>query len=173
MVRRIVTGNDSNGKSYFVIEAETAHKCDVGAVLLDDVWVDDAQRPASDNDYDPVADGNFKLVPPDGGSVVRIVTFFPDDRADAPSPEAITEALSHWDDGGHMETDDPSMHTTPTIDYGIVLEGEIGLELDSGEVTLRAGDIVVQRATRHAWRHRSGKTVRMVFVLIASPPYAG
>lgn len=171
MVRRVVTGNDSNGKSFFVIDGETPYKWDLGRIVADDVWVDDAKRPASDNDYDSVAGGNFALVAPSGGSVLRIVTLFPPDRADPPSPEALAEARSHWDAGAHMESDDPAMHTTATIDYGIVLEGEVGLELDSGEVTLQTGDIVVQRATRHAWRIRGDKPARMLFVLIGSPPY--
>ena len=171
MVRRVVTGNDSSGRSIFVSDGETPHRWDVGRIEADDVWVDDAKRPAADNDFDPVADGYFSLVAPSGGSVVRVVTFFPSDRADPPSAEALAEARAHWDTGPHMESDDPAMHTTATIDYGIVLEGEIGLELDSGEVQLHAGDIVVQRATRHAWRNRSGAVARMLFVLIGSPPY--
>jgi len=171
MVRRVVTGNDDQGKSFFVIDGETPHKWDIGRIEADDVWVDDAKRPASDNDHDDVASGYFKLVPPSGGSVIRVVTFFPSDRTDAPSAEALAEANAHWDSGEHMESDDPAMHTTATIDYGIVLEGEVGLALDSGEVTLQAGDIVVQRATRHAWRNHSGATARMLFVLIGSAPY--
>ena len=63
------------------------------------------------------------------------------------------------------------MHTTRTIDYGIVLSGEIDLELDEGEVHLKAGDVVVQRGTRHAWRNRSSEPCRIAFVLIDSPNY--
>jgi mannose-6-phosphate isomerase-like protein (cupin superfamily) len=171
MVRRVVTGNDPQGRSFFVIDGQTPHQWDLGRVNMDDAWVDDPARPASDNDHDPVADGNFRLTPPAGGSNIRIVTFFPSDRTDMPSNEALAEASDHWDTGPHMESADPAMHTTPTIDYGIVLEGEIGLELDGGEVILHAGDIVVQRATRHAWRNRSGHPARMAFVLISTPAY--
>jgi quercetin dioxygenase-like cupin family protein len=70
-----------------------------------------------------------------------------------------------------FEREDPAMPRTPTIDYGIVLEGEVVLELDDSETTLRAGDIVVQRKTRHAWRNRSDQPCTMVFVLISSPAY--
>ncbi|HCY04926.1 MAG TPA: cupin domain-containing protein, partial [Gammaproteobacteria bacterium] len=66
----------------------------------------------------------------------------------------------------------PGMHTTPTLDYGIVLQGQITLELDSESVNLNAGDIVVQRATAHAWRNNSNEPCVMVFVLISSPNYA-
>lgn len=63
------------------------------------------------------------------------------------------------------------MHTTPTIDYGIVLSGSICLELDEGEVELNAGDVVVQRGTRHAWHNRGDAPCTVAFVLISSPNY--
>ena len=66
-----------------------------------------------------------------------------------------------------FEPDAPGMHTTPTIDYGIVLEGEIWLELDDGEtVRLKTHDVIVQNATRHAWRNKSATPTKMAFVLI-------
>ncbi len=58
------------------------------------------------------------------------------------------------------------MHRTETIDYGIVLEGELTLVLDRGETTVRAGDIVVQQGTNHAWANRSGQRCRVAFVLV-------
>ena len=58
------------------------------------------------------------------------------------------------------------MHRTETIDYGIVLEGEITLILDVGEAVVRAGDIVIQRGTNHGWANRSGKNCRIAFILI-------
>ena len=58
------------------------------------------------------------------------------------------------------------MHRTASIDYGIVLEGEITLVLDDAEVTLRAGDVVVQRGTDHAWANRGDVTAKVVFVLV-------
>lgn len=58
------------------------------------------------------------------------------------------------------------MHRTQTVDYGIVLEGEITMVLDRGETALQAGDVVIQNGTNHAWANRSGKICRMAFVLI-------
>ena len=59
------------------------------------------------------------------------------------------------------------MHTTPTVDYGIVLDGEIWLELDDGIVVqLKQHDVIVQNGTRHAWRNKSSKATKMAFVLI-------
>lgn len=68
-----------------------------------------------------------------------------------------------------MEPDNPGMHTTATIDYEFVVSGEITLELDDGaEVTVRAGDTVIQSGTRHAWRNRSAEPCTMVVVLIGA-----
>jgi len=58
------------------------------------------------------------------------------------------------------------MHRTLTVDYAIILEGEIVAMLDDGETVLRAGDILIQRGTNHAWANRSGKPARICFVLI-------
>ncbi len=171
MVRRIVTGNRADGKSYFVSDGPTPHQIDRGLGIADDAWVDEPGRAASDNDYDPVASGYFKLVAADGGSVVRFATLMPEKRSDMPSEAQLEEARKHFDTGGVMEQGDSGWHTTPTIDYGIVLEGEVVLELDEGETVMRAGDIVVQRKTRHAWRNRSDKPCTMVFVMISSPAY--
>ena len=171
MVRRIVTGNRADGKSYFVSDGATPHQLDVGRAIMDDVWVDEPGRAASDNDYDPVASGDVTLVPPVGGSVIRHSRLMPGERSDMPSEADLAASRKQLDPNGVFEREDPAMHTTPTIDYGIVLEGEVVLELDDSETTLRAGDIVVQRKTRHAWRNRSDKPCTMVFVLISSPAY--
>jgi uncharacterized cupin superfamily protein len=58
------------------------------------------------------------------------------------------------------------MHRTETVDYGIVVSGEITLVLDKGEANLKAGDVVIQRGTNHAWANRSGKPCRMLFMLV-------
>jgi quercetin dioxygenase-like cupin family protein len=64
----------------------------------------------------------------------------------------------------------PHMHRTETIDYVIVLEGEIEMDMDQSKVTLKAGDVMVQRGTNHAWANRSDKRARVVFVLLDAEP---
>ncbi|MEO7726459.1 MAG: cupin domain-containing protein, partial [Burkholderiales bacterium] len=71
------------------------------------------------------------------------------------------EASTYGRGGRH-----PMMHRTETVDYAVVLEGEITLLLDEGDVQLKAGDVVIQRGTSHAWSNRSGKEVKMLYVLI-------
>ncbi len=67
----------------------------------------------------------------------------------------------------------PAMHVTASLDYGIVLEGEITLITDTGETLCRAGDVIVQNGTNHAWANRSGNMARMCFVLIDGEHEAG
>ncbi len=64
--------------------------------------------------------------------------------------------------------DHPGMHTTDTVDYAIVLEGEIVAIMEEGETVMRQGDVLIQRGTAHAWANRSGKAVKVAFILVAS-----
>jgi mannose-6-phosphate isomerase-like protein (cupin superfamily) len=113
------------------------------------------------------------FVPAPGETRLLIVTFPPDAvmmRADfdpaAFGAEFLTKSPGLAE---RFEIDHPGMHTTDSIDYDVVLEGEIVLELDDGkEVTLRPHDVVVQNGTRHAWRNRSDKPAKMLFVLVGA-----
>ena len=125
-----------------------------------------ARDPASGADpaqgIDAVVDpqqGMRVLEPPAGGSAWRVFTVPPD----AQMREAMASAAADMEG---IEAD--GMHTTQTIDYVMVLEGEISLELDTGEVLLKPGDCVVQRGTRHAWRNRNDVPVRMAAVMLST-----
>ena len=91
-----------------------------------------------------------------------------------PSAEEIAAGLAEMDDKlpglrDHLEPDAPGMHTTATIDFEIVLEGEVWLELDDGaEVRLQPGDAVVQNGTRHAWRNKGDVPARLVAFLVGA-----
>jgi mannose-6-phosphate isomerase-like protein (cupin superfamily) len=83
---------------------------------------------------------------------------------DAHHHEVVRDGLAPWAD-----PDDAGMHRTATIDYDFVLEGTIGLELDDGaEVTLRAGDVVVQNGTRHRWHNRGDGPARLLAVVVGA-----
>lgn len=172
--RRVVTGIDADGRSYVVHDGPTPGSVDLGFITLDDVWVDDPAAPDPEASRDPVA-GPLALVAPPGGSVVRVGTLLPADRADPPSEEAIAADLERWDMADAMEegeSGEQGWHTTQTIDYGIILSGRVELGLDDGWVELRPGDVVVQRATRHAWRLVGDEPCRIAWILISSPNYA-
>ena len=120
---------------------------------------------------DPANVETVHLLPPANGSLVRIVTFPPMSHSPSLSPEALADNFNRIDTGGVMEEDNPGMHTTRTIDYQIILSGEVDLVLDEGEVHLKAGDIVVQRATRHGWFNRGTEQCICAAVMISSPNY--
>jgi len=168
--RRVVTAIDEHGKSYFKHDGPTPGRVELGLFIDDEIWIDDPAQPDPFAERDPAVAETFRLAPPTGGSCLRVFTFLAD-TGEAYDPEALAQAASRFDTGDAMEADNPGMHTTATIDYGIVLSGNITLELDKGEVDLGPGDVVVQRATRHAWRNRSGQPCSVAFVLISSPNY--
>ncbi|MGI9328023.1 MAG: cupin domain-containing protein [Pseudomonadales bacterium] len=172
--RRVVTGVNSDGKSYVVHDGPTTGSIDLGTTTLDDVWVDDPNDPDPEARRDPVA-GELTLVAPPGGSVVRVGTLWPASRANGPDAQAIAADAERWSLGDAMEdgaSGDDGWHTTKTIDYGIILSGRVELGLDEGWIALGEGDVVIQRATRHAWRVIGDEPCRIAWILISSPNYA-
>jgi cupin domain len=110
------------------------------------------------------------VVPGPGGTSLHFVTFPPDSVFADPSFDgaaARDEALIRLRGlADHFEKEDPGMHKTNTVDYAVVYDGEIWLELDDSETQhLKRGDVVVQNGTRHAWRNRGTKPVTMLFFL--------
>ncbi len=167
--RRIVTGIDSEGKSFFQEDGDSPGYLNLGAFVDEEIWIDDPSN--IDVGYvDPASADKFDLEPPAGGSRARVFTFMPD-KGQSYDPETIAQASQRFNPGHAMDPENPGMHTTATIDYGIVLSGNITLELDEGSRELGPGDIVVQRATAHAWRNYSEEPCTMLFVLISSPNY--
>jgi quercetin dioxygenase-like cupin family protein len=139
--RRVVTGHDAAGRSVVLSDGPAPRSHDVGPAVFHEVWSTRA-TPAPIAATEPEPTDRPLVTPPDpGGSIVRITEIKPGER----SP----------------------MHRTESIDYGIVLEGELWLVLDDGsETRLGPGDVVVQRGTDHAWENRGERTVRVVFVLV-------
>lgn len=162
--RRVVTGKNEAGRSCFVHDGPTAGHVDLGVAVVDELWIDDPANPDPAARVDPATVATIRLSPPVGGSVVRVLTFLP-------ARAGVVKDFSHCDTGDAVDEQNPDMHTTRTIDYGIVLSGELDLELDEGAVHLTAGDVVVQRGTRHAWHNRGTVPCTVAFVMISSPNY--
>ena len=158
MVRRVVTGHDGSGKAVFVSDERVAP---VEPTLLPGssfhrLWGADAP-PSFPDDGAPPIDASAAYFPPVGGFRFGLFTL-PPAGAPGPGPDVdIPAALAEAEallPGllGHIERDDPGMHTTATIDFEVVLAGEVVLELDDGAtVRLGPGDTVVQNGTRHRW----------------------
>ena len=144
MTRRIVTGIDASGKAIVILDGEAPNvRRRPSGILSTLLWVTDAS-PARYADAD-VAAREMGIPPPTHGTVLRVVEF----------PPAGANP-------------DPGMHRTESVDYGIVLEGEIDLVLDDSEVRLKAGDVVVQQGTVHGWINRGKINCRVAFVLIGA-----
>lgn len=143
--RRVVTGHDAQGKSVvlsdgFPPQNHPMHGAGAGADFIE-IWHDSdpipvlASGPATEPNARP-----FTIMPP-SGHLMRIIEIYPP----------------------HLGGKRTVMHRTATLDYAVVIEGEVVLVLDDSEVTLGPGEVVVQRGTDHAWENRSEGVVRMAF----------
>ena len=172
-VRRIVTGHDEAGNS-IVLDDGTARAEPLGedGLVFHEVWQTRASPAPIERALDEPAEQGISLLPARGGTRLRIIDFPPERTGGEPvTPElarAAFAAIGAPDAAMHRGEGSPHpfMHRTETVDYGIVLEGEIVLVLDGGETQLKAGDVVIQRGTSHAWANRSGGNCRMAFILI-------
>ena len=169
--RRVVTGINADGKSYFVHDGPTPGTLDVGMIIGGEIWVDDPTNPDPTAANDPVDCEKFYLEPPVNGSIMRVCTWMPQGWEPKLTQEEIAAAWSRFEVGAAFDADHPGIHTTRTIDYVIVLSGEIDLELDEGTVHLKSGDVVVQRGTRHAWHNPGPEPCTMAGILISSSNY--
>jgi len=139
--RRVVTGHDSRGASVFASDGPVpvVRTAPDGAFFCE-IWSTGAMpAPVGAAEPDPTLDA-LTVPPAPNGTKIRINEF----------PPGVVSPV----------------HRTQSVDYGIVLDGEVVLVLDDSETTLRAGDVVVQRGTSHRWENRSGRTARMAFILI-------
>lgn len=152
--RRIVTGLNADGRSIICKDAICPHiKTVMGLPTFagTELWITSgAPVNLAEEKEDPAA-GTASLAPPKGGSVLRVVEFPPDHV---------------WMERLPEEARSPMMHRTATLDYAYVIEGEIYALLDESETLMKAGDVLIQRGTNHAWSNRSDKPCRVLFVLI-------
>ena len=172
-IRRVVTGHDGQGKSVFVSDSEV-NPITVQAMPgaeFHRLWGGDRAPRFPDDGARPQEAAYF---PPIGGYRFGMFTLPPSTQAAAPAyidnrtaSQELNEKLPGLTD--YMEANAPGMHTTATIDFEVVLEGEVWLELDDGrEVRLRPGDTVVQNGTRHAWHNRSSAPARLAVFIVGA-----
>jgi mannose-6-phosphate isomerase-like protein (cupin superfamily) len=147
--RRIVTGHDAAGTSVVLSDGPVpvSRQIPEDGVAFHEIWnTSGAPTRITAVESTEPTERELAVPPPPRGTRIRINEFAPGflDEAGLQSP----------------------VHRTESVDYGIVLEGEITLVLDDSEVTLGAGDVVVQRGTDHAWANRGTTTAKVVFVLV-------
>jgi hypothetical protein len=169
-VRRIVTGIDANGRSYIAEDGASAAMFTMqgrAGYRSNNIWRTTAS-PAPVSAPDTVLE-HRGLLPPESGTMLRVIDIPPEDK-DPEVRKRATEAVfaAMFADAKHDSANarHPGMHITDTIDYAIVLHGELVAIMDEGETVMRAGDILIQRGTNHAWANRSGAIARIAFILV-------
>jgi mannose-6-phosphate isomerase-like protein (cupin superfamily) len=172
-VRRVVTGHDADGKAIVASDSEVdgfRPALNPGSEFHT-MWGADAAPHFPDDGSMPEFTTWF---PPVGGFRVGFFAVPPGHREEVPPPADLEAALAEFEAGlpglpGYLEPDAPGMHTTDTVDFELILEGEVWLELDDGvEVHLKPGDTVVQNGTRHAWRNHGDAVCRILVVLVGA-----
>jgi mannose-6-phosphate isomerase-like protein (cupin superfamily) len=170
-MRRIVTGHNEDGRSIITIDGPPARSIgeDVGGLF--ELWNTDGNIIDTKDNLDR-ADQDIILSPPTGGTKFRYFQI-------NPTPEGIpmeimqeiaADAFEKIGAGHHRidTSKHPAMHKTETIDYIILLKGDVTLILDEDEVTLKPHDVVVQRGTNHAWVNNGDEPALLIAVLIDS-----
>jgi mannose-6-phosphate isomerase-like protein (cupin superfamily) len=170
-VKRVVTGHDARGRSMFTIldEPQAMLLEKAGGLRLTELWAT-SETPAELSGALDKAKRPRRIEPDAMGSVFRVIEYPPDsERLKRIDPEAHFASMGA-EAAAQEKRRHPGMHRTQTIDYAIVLSGEIYAMLDEGEVLLKAGDVLIQRGTSHAWSNRTDKPARIAFVLIDASP---
>ena len=168
--RRVVTGKDASGKAIVLFDdagKRVRASRELGNTLTL-LWVAESTPAALTGNAD-AADRDIGVEPPANGSIFRIVEYAPekDVTGDYATRIRLMRERGIGPEGPSRDRPrHPGMHRTKTIDYAVILSGEIDMLLDDSEVHLKAGDVVVQRGTNHAWVNRGDQPCRVAFILI-------
>lgn len=168
-IRRVVTGHDESGVAKVIMDAHATcilQRPNRPGVTLTNLWQVDTTPAQMERHDDPVT-GPLILHPPKNGSIFRIVQFDPEDpevlaKLDGKAAFAEMGAGANVVEGARH----PFMHRTDSVDYAVILTGEIYMMMDEDEVLLKAGDTVVQQGTNHAWSNRGTEPCQIAFILV-------
>ena len=170
-MRRIITGHNENGKSIITLDGPPARTIgeDVGGLF--ELWNTDGNEVISSDVIDR-ADDEIILSPPSGGTKLRYfqINPLPEGVPEDMLQEIAADAFEKVGAAHHRvdTTKHPAMHKTDTVDYIILLKGDVTLILDEEEVDLKPFDVVVQRGTNHAWVNNGNEPALLIAVLIDS-----
>jgi hypothetical protein len=172
-IRRVVTGQDAQGRSIILSDGPATSVKEMAptfpGLALTDFW-ETTSSPASNAGSADAANRPVHLEPGPNGTIFRMVEFPPDSsRPEGADSREGFKAIGagHAQDSGHS---DPMMHKTATVDYAIVVKGEIHAVMEKGETLLRAGDVLVQRGTNHSWSVRGKEPALVAFILVGAEP---
>jgi mannose-6-phosphate isomerase-like protein (cupin superfamily) len=166
-VRRVVTGLDERNHAVVLFDSRMPLKSDSPVISSTNFWITDSTPPSMSRE--DTAGRPIGVSPPDNGTKLRIVEFAPLDPATEAKlpPEMIMKGVNHPPAKG-IPVKHPMMHRTRSLDYAVILSGEIDMMLDDASVHLTQGDVIVQQATNHGWVNRGTAPCRILFVLMDS-----
>jgi mannose-6-phosphate isomerase-like protein (cupin superfamily) len=169
-IRRVVTGKDATGKAVAITDAPatSVHRREELGITNTLLWVTDSS-PADLSSPADSANRKIGVAPPAEGTIFRVVEFAPEHevKADYETRLRIVQGLGLAPEGDSRDRPrDPMMHRTATVDYAVILSGEIDMLLDDSEIHLKQGDVVIQRGTNHAWVNRGTQPCRVAVVLV-------
>ena len=168
-IRRVVTGLDANNKAIALFDSRLTLNPGRSGIPAANLWITDSSPPGfsfkDDNATKPIG-----LSPPDNGTAIRVVEFPPlNPAAEAKmDPNFMMKVVGDHAPARGLPVKHPLMHRTRTVDYAVILSGEIDMMLDDSVVHVKAGDVVIQQATNHAWINRGTQPCRILFVLMDS-----
>lgn len=171
-IRRVVTGDGTNGRSRIVEDGPSPAVRVVAerpGYRVTNLWCTGA-APSAFAAPDAI-EAHQGVAPPPNGTVLRIIDIPPEPQDPQALQRALEATFANMYRDAHREVkpgEHPGMHRTDTVDYALMLEGELIAILDDEETVLRAGDVLIQRGTRHAWANRSGAPARIAFVLVSA-----
>ncbi len=174
--RRIVIGHDPDGKAVALFDGQVVPKQrSPGGNAVANMWVT-SEFPVDLSGSTDKAQKQVGVPPPAHGTIFRIVDFPPASTSPAAAPhvdhDKVLTAMG-IDPATQGYARHPNTHRTRSIDYAIVLDGEINMLMDDTEIHMKPGDVLIQQGTNHAWVNRSEKICRVAFVLIdAQSPLA-
>ena len=171
-MRRVVTGPGDNGNAAILLDGEPPTSVHFGQYHTTELWVTDSSPPAVlGAEVAGLADPSarpWELEPPPGGSCFRIVRIAPES---GDTQAAAADSGTRTDAAETGQGDDPGFlaeHATATLDYLVVISGEVTLTVAGSEVTLGPGDAVVQQGVAHDWRNRGTEPCVLAGVLIST-----
>jgi mannose-6-phosphate isomerase-like protein (cupin superfamily) len=166
-MRRVVTGLDDRNRAVVLFDTGMSLKTVAPGIIATNFWITDSYPPSLTKE-DP-SGRPIGTAPPDNGTKFRVVEFSPLDAATEAKmpPEMIQKGITNSPAKG-IPVKHPLMHRTRSLDYAVILSGEIDMMLDDTSVHLKQGDVIVQQATNHAWVNRGKEPCRILFVLMDS-----
>jgi mannose-6-phosphate isomerase-like protein (cupin superfamily) len=168
-IHRVVTGLDANDRSTTLVDNVETLRSGASGIPSFNLWITDSAPPSLSFKED-MGLRKIGLTPPESGTSFRVIEFPPVNDANLAKmdPNFMMKIVGEKAPARGVAVSNPLMHRTRTLDYAIIMSGEIDMMLDDKTVHLKAGDIVVQQATNHAWLNHGTEPCRVIFILMDS-----